>query len=134
MGELIAEFIGDRESVNRNITFEQTADFAFDFFAGFVAGFKDDERLWDLPFIGVVNADDRRGEDAFVRVDDGFEVRRIDIVATRDNNALEALSEVNQTVVTEIANITGVEPELAVFMNTESLSGFGVVAEVAHHH
>ena len=81
----------------------------------------------------MVNTDDGRGKNRFMRVDNRFEVGWVDVVATRDDDALETLSKVDEAVVGEIANIAGMEPEFAVFVELDSLGGLGFVTEVAHH-
>ena len=82
----------------------------------------------------MVDTDNRRSKDGLVGIDDRFKMSRIDVVTATNNDTFETLSEVDEAVVTEITDITSMEPEFTVVVEADSLGGFGVITEITHHY
>lgn len=132
-GEFVTEFVSGWEGVDRDVSLKQFPDFAFDALTRLVTWLQNDKGLRHLTLIVMVYANDGRGEDSFVRVDDGLKVGWINVIARGDDNALESLCEVDEAIFAKVTDVTSMEPEFAVIVKTDCLGGFSIITKVAHH-
>ena len=104
-----------------------------DLLRGLHAGLQHHEGLHLLHPVAVLHTDDGAHEDALVGVDGVFHLGGVDIVAAGDNQPLHPLLEVHKAFLVHGAQIAGVEPQVAVFMELEGLGGLLGVIHVALH-
>src|SRR3954447_16026392 len=74
------------------------------------AGRAHDESRDGLAPLGVWDPDDRRGADIRVRFDDILHFAGIDVEPARDHHVLLSISQVEEVLVVETADVAGVQP------------------------
>ena len=67
-------------------------------------------------------------------VDDVLQLRGIDVIAGGNDHPLDALLEIDKAVLVHQAQITGVEPKLAVGVAAQGLRRFFRVVQITQHH
>ena len=82
----------------------------------------------------VIYTDDGGGKYSLMRINNGLEVSRIDIVPGRNDNSFQTLGKIDKAVFAEVANVARVKPNFAIIVQANGLGCFSVIPEVAHHY
>ena len=98
-----------------------------------IALFQDDIGFDLLNLVRILNADNAAHLYSLMSINDIFKLGGIDIVAAGHDHPLDALFEIDEAVGIHIAEISGMEPSIAVGMNAEGVRVLLGSVEVTYH-
>lgn len=133
LGKLLPEFDIIRHCVLCDILPAMLKYRFFQFIRIGIALFQDDIGFDLLNLVRILNADNAAHLYSLMSINDIFKLGGIDIVAAGHDHPLDALFEIDEAVGIHIAEISGMEPSVAVGMYAESIRILLGSVEVTYH-
>ena len=100
----------------------------------FHAFFQDYESLDFLHLVRIAHADHAAALHGWMTLQHIFDLGRVDIVAAGDYHPLYPLAEIDETFFIHHAEVSGMQPDMAVGMSAQRLAVLFFMVDVAEHH